>query len=157
MPFLTTAYQTWRGWPAQDREAMAGLLFTHSRVPGYGWPWERFTFEYMVLDGLYALAAPRFGLPPRQGHAQRIERLCASYGIPYNADTAERIVELRNDLFHQVSFDGEPPGFSGHRNVVVVPFRLRDLNRRIIAATLGWDSPFVHSPWWTVFVTSFDH
>jgi hypothetical protein len=156
VPFLTTAYENWRGWSEEDRSAMAALLFMHSRVPGYGWPWERFVFEYMVLDALYALAAPRFDLPRRQRHGQRIERLCSIYRIPFNADVAAQLVDLRNDLFHEVSFGEAAPGFSGHRDVFGFPFRLRDLNRRLIAATLGWDSAFVHSDWSTVFVTPFD-
>jgi hypothetical protein len=147
-PFMSTCYRTWRTWTLEEGKAITGLLHMHSRVPGYEWAWERFAFEYMVFDGLYALAAPRHGLPPRGFHGERIERLCQILAIPTDAPFVERIVKLRNDLFHEVTFGNAPPGFSGHGEVYVLPYRLRDLNRRIIAAMLGWDVPFVHSEWW---------
>ena len=65
-------------------------------------------------------------------------------------------MNLRNDLFHQVNFGQSAPGFGGHGDVFVLPYRLRDLNRRIIAATLGWDVPFVRSPWWHLGAVPFD-
>jgi hypothetical protein len=155
-PFLSGAYERWCGWPAKDRVAAAGLLFMHSRVPGYEWPWERFAFEYMTFDGLYALAAPGQDLPARGMHSDRIRLLCGALGIPIDSPTIDRIVAVRNELVHEVSFGGEPPGFSGHGAVFALPLRLRALNRRIIAALLGWDRPFVHSPWWALDSVPFD-
>jgi len=57
-PFMSTCYRTWQAWTPEDRSSTTGVLYMHSRIPGYEWPWERFAFEYMVFDGLYALAAP---------------------------------------------------------------------------------------------------
>jgi hypothetical protein len=155
-PFLSAACRTWKAWDRPDRAAMTALLYMHSRVPGYGWPWECFTFEYMVLDRLYALAATRRGLPLRRGHSQRLSVLCAAYGVPTDTAMAKRIVTVRNNLFHELQFGADPPGFSGHRDALILSYRLRDLNRRLIAATLGWDVPFVHSPWWTLSSVPFD-
>lgn len=156
-PFLARAYATWRGWSRPDRDAMTHVLFMHSLVPGYERIWERFTFEYMVFDGLYALAAPRSGRPPLGRHRERIERLCDRLAIPVDPEMALKIVCLRNDLFHQVSFGGAGPSFSGHGAAYVPTLRLRDLNRRIFAALLGWDSPFVHTPWWVLDRVPFDY
>lgn len=155
-PFMSTCYQTWQTWTPEERKSIAGLLYMHTRVPSYEWIWERFTFEYMVFDGLYALAAPRHGLPSRGNHSERIDRLCEALRIPTDASFVERIVQLRNNLFHQLTFGDQAPGFGGHNDVYVLPYRLRDLNRRIIAGLLGWDVPFVHSGWWHLDIVPFD-
>lgn len=155
-PFLTTAYRTWRSWPEPDRIAMAGLLAMHARVPGYEWVWERFTFEYMVFDSLYSLAATRMSQAGAVGHGKRMARVCEHFGIPTDTTKIRKIVALRNDLFHEVTFGSDPPGFSGHGDVFILPFDLRALNRRVIAALLGWDTPFVRSPWWLLNRGSFE-
>ena len=54
--FLSTAYATWKTWGLKEQIRMTNLLYMSSRAPSYEWPWERFTIDYIVFDGLYKTA-----------------------------------------------------------------------------------------------------
>lgn len=54
--FLSHCYQIWKNWPEKEQKLVTNILFIHARAPSYEWDWERFTIEYMVLDGCNRLA-----------------------------------------------------------------------------------------------------
>lgn len=144
---VLSCVKTWISWPQPLRNNINTLLFIHSRIPGYQWPWERFMHEYMVLDGLHAIARKLKKLP-KAGHADRINQLCDAYGIPKNPQLIPQVVKLRNDLFHQAIWaDGQPCNVNDGE-AVIADTHLRRLSKRLILAMLGFENDFAKSPWW---------
>ena len=70
--FLSHSYKTWRNWGPSEKMLITNVLFMHSRAPSYEWDWERFTFEYMVLDGCWKLAESIHGIKGKY-HSDRIK------------------------------------------------------------------------------------
>src|SRR5207253_7148144 len=121
------------------------------------WEWERFAFEYAVSDGIYALAARQNpALRPFGAHGKRIPRLCALYGIPVEKPLVQFIVSLRNDLFHQVKWDGSQPGSGGSNAAFIAADHLRRLNQRLFPALLGYNTPYLQTHWWILGTFAFD-
>lgn len=140
--FFTVAYDTWRTWPFNKRRPFTTALYMHSKAPAYEWLWESFLMEYMTFDALWKLS----GLPSK-GHAARIEQLCALYNLPYDANVADEMAKLRNNLVHEAIWEGDAPGFAVTQQGWQCNRRLRMLNQRVIAAQVGWTGSYVQSNW----------
>jgi len=152
--FLLHCYQIWGNWPEKEQKLITNLLFLHSRAPSYEWDWERFTIEYMVLDGCYRLARSLHLIQKKRikkksrDSGKPIKALCDSFSIPYDDNLACKIVRLRNELFHETLWDGSQPGTSISSFAFMSPIYLRRLNQRIIPALIGYKTPYIQSKWW---------
>lgn len=145
--FLSHCHQVWKDWSPEDRRLITNILFMHSRAPSYEWDWERFTIEYMVVDGCWRLAAQRYRLPNYR-HEERISRLCHQFGIPVEDGLVKDIVELRNDLFHETLWNKSQPCVASSGPGLAASLHIRRLNHRLIPAVLGYESEYVSTPWW---------
>jgi len=153
--FLSHCYRAWQGWPTKEQKLITNLLFMHSRAPSYEWDWERFTIEYMVLDGCWRLAELHHGVKGKN-HSERIRILCQKFGIPYDKKRVGKIVSLRNGLFHETLWDGSQPCTAVNAEAVLQPLNLRRLNQRLIPALLGYSNRYVHTIWWSRGAFQFD-
>ena len=153
--FLSHCCRSWRGWVEEERWLITNLLFMHCRAPSYEWDWERFTIEYMVLDGCWRLAELRHGVhAPR--HGDRINILCQKFGIPSDSSLIENIVRLRNGLFHEALWDGSQPCTGVGGSTFLQAYNLRRLNQRLIPALLEYKTPYVQTRWWLIDTFGFD-
>lgn len=153
--FLSHSYQIWRNWPEQERKLITNVLYMHSRAPSYEWDWERFVIEYTVLDGCYKLAELRYGISA-QHHKDRIKALSTPFGIPLEEQVVDRIVRLRNSLFHETLWDGSQPCTTVSDFAFEAAGHLRRLNQRLIPALLGYNTPYSHTHWWSLSACTFD-
>lgn len=144
--FLSHCCRTWRSWTDKERRLLTNVLYMHCRAPSYEWDWERFTIEYMVLDGCWKLAELRHGVKD-EGHAKRIDSLCRKFGIPSDGNLVEKIVRLRNSLFHEALWDGSQPCTGVGGGTFLQPYNLRRLNQRLIPALLGYDTSYIQTCW----------
>jgi hypothetical protein len=151
--FLSHCYQVWAGWSADEQKLITNLLFMHSRAPCYEWDWERFAVEYMVFDGCCKLAVRKHAM--RIGK-ERITSVCEKFNIPYDQELAKKIVDLRNDLFHESLWDRAQPCTAVSVDAFQQPDNLRRLNQRFIPALLGYDNQYAHAIWWSLSSRSFD-
>ena len=144
--FLSYCYQIWPKWPARNQKLISNLLFMHSRAPSYEWDWERFMIEYMIFDGCWNLS----GLDRKSGHGACIKTLCDKWDIPADVALIDRIVDLRNDLFHESIWDKSQPctGVSGE--AFLQAYNLRRLNQRLIPALRGYNNSYVRTSWWVL-------
>ncbi len=148
--FLSHCYQTWQGWGNEEQKKwITNLLYMHTRAVSYEWDWERFIIEYMVLDGCWKLAEIQYGVKAK-GHSNRIKALCEAFDIPYNSDLVNKIVKLRNNLFHQTLWDDSQPGTTASSFAFQQPSNLHRLNQRLIPALLGYKTPYVKTDWWSL-------
>jgi hypothetical protein len=160
--FLSHCYKTWKSWPGEDRKRVINVLFMHSRAPSYEWDWERFTIEYMVLDGCRRLVESLHLIQKKQkkkkprNSGELIKTLCDSFSIPCDDDLACKIVSLRNELFHETLWDGSQPGTAASSFAFMSHIHLRRLNQRLIPALLGYNTPYVQTKWWLSGKYSFD-
>lgn len=152
---MSHSYRTWQGWNARDQRLITNLLYMHSRIPLYAWDWEQFTLEYMVLDGCWNLAAQLYGVVAKK-HKERIKILCDTFHIPYNNDLIKRIVDLRNELFHETLWDGSQPCTAVSIDAFQQVGNLRRLNQRIIPALLGYKTPFIKTSWCSLSASWFE-
>ena len=153
--FLSHCYRTWLGWTKKQQWLITNLLYMHSRTPLYEWDWERFIIEYMVLDGCWKVAKSRYGVKD-SGHSYRIKTLCEAFDISYDADLVRKIVNLRNDLFHETLWDGSQPCTTVSEDAFRQPDNFRRLNQRLIPALLGYKTPYVKTAWWSLSACWFD-
>jgi hypothetical protein len=135
---------------------MINVLFMQSRAPSYEWDWEQFSIEYMVLDGCYKLATSLGIIKEKPSHADRIKALCRTFGIPINDELVGKIVNFRNELFHETLWDGSQPCTAESSFAFVLPFHLRRLNQRLIPALLGYKTQYIQTQWWVLGVFPFD-
>lgn len=140
--FFTIAYATWRSWPRESRQAFTTALYVHSKAPAYEWLWESFLVEYMAFDTLWKLSGQ-----PYKRHRARIEQMCDRFGLFFDAAIAQEIVDLRNGLVHEGIWEGDTPGFRVTQHGWQCTRRIRMLNQRIIAASLGWTGEYVRASW----------
>ena len=153
--FLSHCYRVWESWSAEEQKLIINLLFMHSRAPSYEWDWERFAIEYMVFDGCWKLAKQKHGVKNAR-HSDRIRVACQSFGIPFDNNLARKIVNLRNELFHETLWDRLQPCTAVSVDAFQQPNSLRQLNQRLIPALLGYDNQYVHSLWWSLSSKLFD-
>jgi len=161
--FLSHCYKMWKGWREKEQKLITNVLFMHSRVPSYEWDWERFTIEYMVLDGCYRLAKSLHLTHKKQrkqkktrNSAEPIEILCQSFQIPYDDDLARKIVNHRNELFHRTLWDSSQPCTAVSNSAFMLPFHLKRFNQRLIPALFEYKTPYVRTGWWFLGNFSFD-
>lgn len=154
--FLSHSYKTWRNWGPTEKMLITNVLFMHSRVPSYEWDWERFTFEYMVLDGCWKLAESIHGVKGKY-HSDRIKNLCQKFAIAYDAKRVNRLVALRNELFHETLWDNSQPCTAVAADTFMKPHDLRQFNQRLIPALLGYDNRYLHTNWWSRGAFPFDN
>ena len=144
--FLSHCYQIWHKWPERNQKLISNLLFMHSRAPSYEWDWERFMIEYMVFDGCWNLS----GLNSKSGHGGRIKTICDKWDIPADVALIDRIVVLRNDLFHETLWDKSQPCTGVSSEAFLQAYNLRRLNQRLIPALLGYSNTYVKTSWWAL-------
>lgn len=146
--FLKVAYEKWKGISdelAQHR--LTNILYMHSKAPAYEWEWEVFGVQYMVLDAIYHFAKEVEGKATSSTHKGRIESLCKSYGLWYDEQTAQSIVDRRNELFHEALWSNKSPCYFVDNEAIYKTHMLRCLVHRLIAAILGRTGKYVSSPW----------
>ena len=154
--FLSHCYKMWKSWCEEKQTLITNILFMHSRAPSYEWDWERFTIEYMVLDGCYKLGKSLNVVQKMPPHGERIKILCQTFEIPINYNLAEEIVRLRNDLFHETLWDRSKPCTAINSSAFILTDHLRRLNQRLIPALFGYKTPYVKTAWWFFGRYSFD-
>ncbi len=146
--FLSHCYDFWKSLNADNKKRITNLLYMYSRSIQYEWDWERFAVDYMVLDGIWRLSCD-LGVVKNSGrHAGRIRILCETYGIPMNDDSINKIVNLRNSLFHETLWGAGQPCSYGDGDTSLHPLLLRKLIMRLIPAVFSYRTAFINTGWW---------
>lgn len=155
--FVSLAFQAWRTWEASTQQRFTNILFMLNRAPSYEWDWERFVIDYMVLDGCYKMAED-LGLIAQAylPHRERMQGLCRAFLIQERPELTERIVELRNDLFHETLWDRGQPGSTPSSEPFYIQGCLHRFNQRLIPVLLGYRNRYVRGPWWSIGHSVFD-
>lgn len=80
----------------------------------YEYEWDRFAAQYFVLDAIYKLS-----VSGNNRHAKRPEYLAKYYGIDVpdfakydSKNNSCRLSAMRNELFHEAKYAGEPIGYN---------------------------------------------
>ncbi len=152
--FLSHCYRVWESWSAEEQRLVTNVLFMHSRAPSYEWDWERFAIEYMVFDGCWKLAKKKHRV--KNVGSNRIESVCRIFAIPCDNNLAQKIVGLRNRLFHESLWDRLQPCTAVSDDAFQQPNNLRRLNQRLIPALFGYNNRYVQSIWWSLSSMAFD-
>jgi hypothetical protein len=148
--FISCAYRKWKNFSHKNQDLVINLLWMATRLEAYEYPWEQFIFSYMILDGCYRLSVNECGLAITNKHGERIRALCTHFGIFYDQrhqEFIERIVKLRNALFHETLWANHLMGSPGTPNEIYPALHLKKLYKRILAAILDFEGKFTRSPW----------
>lgn len=140
--FITNALSKFNSWGEERRRVFINILYMHNRAPSYEWDWERFALEYMVFDACWKFSDLR-----ENRHRERIRKICDEYGLYKNEDEINRIVGLRNNLFHEGLWSKGQPGTAGDAKDFYASYNLRRLNNRLIPALLECNSKYISSNW----------
>lgn len=152
---VSRSYSTWKAWPEEVRTRVTNLLYMNSRSPCYEWPWERFTIDYMVFDGLYRTGVKLGMAKDGVRHRTRLDVMCDRFGVPRDGAKLDLIYDLRNGLFHEALWAEGTPGYGFSEEAVFAAMNLRWMNLRLIAGLLGHDNEYVHSQWWSLWRQTF--
>jgi hypothetical protein len=144
--FINNAYENWCSATEDGRTRLTNLLFMQSRAKSYEWDWERFLIYYMVLDGCYNYLNTYFGVVSRT-HAGRIKAIIDYFNMHYDQIWIDRIVDLRNDLFHETLWGGGQPCNSNATHSWEAAFHLPKFNSRLISAILGHEGKYIQASW----------
>jgi hypothetical protein len=140
--FFVHSINKFMSWEKDKQKFFVNILYMHNRAPSYEWDWENFIIEYMVFDACW-----KFSELKGTTHGQRIENICTEYKLYQENDVIEKIVNLRNNLFHESLWCGEMPCTAADNEDFFVSYHLRRLNHRLIPALLGYNSSYVRSNW----------
>jgi len=152
--FLVHAINKFMSWEKEKQISFVNILYMHNRAPSYEWDWETFIIEYMVFDACWKFSG--LGKTTKTKHENRINRICTEYKLYQKNDVIEKIVKLRNNLFHEALWCGEMPCTVADNDDFFVSYHLRRLNQRLIPALLGYNSTYVGSDWTCLGSHSFD-
>lgn len=143
--FMSHAYNMWQGWNDEIRKLFTNILYMNSRFESYNWDWEKFTISYMVLDGCYKCTKLLNGIKDG-GHEYRINQLCQYYQLNEDKDNIKRIVDLRNELFHETLWSNSQP-CTATDDAFGQVYNLNRFNKRLIMAILGFKTDYIKSSW----------
>jgi len=147
--FMSHAYISWQAWNDEVRKLFINILYMNSRFVSYNWDWEKFTIGYMVLDGCFKCTKLLDGIKSGT-HETRINRLCQHYQLREEKDNIERIVELRNQLFHESLWSNSQPCTAPEGDAFGQVYNLHRFNNRLIMAIIGFETDYIKSSW-TIF------
>lgn len=160
---INQAIDTWQGWDLTTQRIITNALFMFSRSEIFEFGWERFMVEYMVLDATYKAAVESKAIQPVRGHKARLNAVANSCGISFPpSDRWEKVwdeffVDLRNNLFHEIRWDGDRIiGSPGTDDAELAPYFLHEFTRRALLRVLGIKGPYLATPWWTFGTDKFD-
>jgi hypothetical protein len=142
--FLDHSMKQFASIDKEKKKRIINILYMHNRSPIYEWDWERFVIEYMVFDACWDFSGLKTTRTP---HKERIIQVCTEYGLYQDKDVIRKIVDLRNNLFHESLWCGESPCTAANNDDFFVSYHLRRLNQRLILAILGYNSNYVKSNW----------
>lgn len=146
--YLEILLKNWRSFDTADRSMITRLIMMHLRNDAYRWDFERFTFSFSIIDGLFRVAR-NLGLVSEEGtHGDRLKKLMTLTGVTYDEDKVRLIVEIRNNLIHEVKWDqGHPLSVTGNDGLQCSLWLPR-LNQRLLIGLLGYRNKWVNSAWW---------
>jgi len=136
---LSLAYKIWSEWKRPEQTRFLNILYMFSRAEVYEWDWERFLFQYMILDACWKMGKVLFNFKAKR-HEDRVLELYGRVGvIGLTLHEVKALATLRNNLFHEVSWHGGRPGHIGLFDHTL-PFDsgvvLEGLNRQVIRSFL---------------------
>jgi hypothetical protein len=136
--YLSLVYKIWLGWQQEEQKRFTNILYMYSRRFVYEWEWEEFIIQYMVLDACWKMAENLFGLKARN-HADRIKVMCNKFSMTRIGEfiDLEKLVGLRNDLFHETLWHGGSPGSARSTLEYSMPIRMGCLIELLISALIN--------------------
>jgi hypothetical protein len=134
---------------AEERTAWTNLFYMAGVAQTYEREWEQFIFRYMVLDGLYRRLVNAGVAPDRSpgGHGGRLSWMLEHFGASRDGERETRIVNTRNDMFHEGLWGGAMPGGRAPQRVGIANVDLEGIIERLLVGAVGYSSPFVRAPW----------
>lgn len=153
--FLSTVYDTWKGFGKPTKENIINILvmhnrILHNRIPTYEWDFERFLLNYIVFDGAFQIAKKSYNCKARS-HKDQFLAVIDRFGIAKNIEHINKIYNLRNDLFHYAIWDGGYPSSPADKyKGWIQEIALRKFNIRLLVALLNYKTDFIKTPWWTI-------
>jgi hypothetical protein len=151
---ISRSLQTWQAFGDRQRAAAINVLLLHTRTQAYDLEYERFSCEYQLFDGVYALAHPKE--EKQASHAKRIRSLCNEFEIPFQEELVKKIVDLRNNLLHETIWDDRMPGEARTDFSFYASLYLHKLTKRAMLAVLGLKGSYIRSSWSTLGDYRFD-
>lgn len=161
------ALETWLAWDDTTQRVIANALYLFLRTDIYEFMWERFAAEYMVYDAAFKVASNsgliRGLIKTRIKHEERFKKMAQLFNLSepppneWGKDWNTFFSDLRNDLLHEVRWDGNNMmGTPGNTNAEMAPRFLHELTRRHLLAVLGIKGPYLQTAWWHKGTSKFD-
>ncbi len=143
---IELARPAWDALGAAERTILLNVLSEHHRAHGLDWDWDRFLHRYMLVDACYRIhrGPGRSTVPQREQWALLAERC----GIPREDDHVRRLVDLRNELFHEALWSGYPLGHGAPADAIPPDLACGAFLERVVLGLLQVPAGVIGTPWW---------
>ena len=156
---LTKAAHFWNSTDPDQRKLAFAAIHWYLVAQSYRHQYEQLVWGYTVLDNLHRLTKLRSRtyidrFRKQETHGRRPECLADEYNIPLplsfagiakhgsTATNTGRLIKLRNELFHEARWLGEPIGYKSSDDAHEVLMNLRHFNSQLILGLLDIDCGF---------------
>jgi hypothetical protein len=143
-------YQFYKSSAPEDRKQMFAILHWFLMGQAYDMEWDRFDAQYKVIDGLYRLARSKGIIKKAPCHASRPVLMAEKFGIQLPSWAAldpqgkSELSEMRNQLYHEAIFAGEPIGYKYPKHNYRLEFP--NFNLKMICKMLGLNTTYINTP-----------
>lgn len=134
---LNVSITNWHIFNEEKRVTLANLLYIFNRNPSYGWDFERFAFEYQIIDTCFMLLKPTLNLKKNINHSERLSIILNHFEISFDKSDVDNIVDIRNNLVHELKWGKELFAGDVEENHLRLTDYLHRLNHRILGLMMG--------------------
>ncbi len=151
---LNVGISEWKKWDHSKRIALANLLFIFNRNPCYQWGFEKFDFEYKIIDSCYKI----LNLDGKGGHGARLGNLLSHLEIRESLDNemCKKIVSMRNELVHELKWGQDLIAGRSDKDLFWITSSLHRLNHRILGRMIGLSGEYFKSNPKSIFAYDFN-
>ena len=104
----------------------------------------------MVNDALFKICENQDKNIKQGGHGDRMKNLCDKFNIEYKEEIIDKIVELRNKLFHEALWANTPPTSGADTNNYKYVRDLHGLNECLVPAILEYNNDYGKHNWFSM-------
>lgn len=134
---LNISINNWLLSSEEKKVSLSNLLYIFNRNPCYLWDFERFTFDYQIIDTCFKLLKPSLNLKKNVRHHERLNIILNHFEISFDQSDVDNIVVLRNDLVHELKWGKELFAGETDENRFRLTYYLHRLNHRILGRMMG--------------------
>lgn len=154
-PIIHKAIEFWGKVPEPSRNDLLGFFYFFNRSPSYHWHFEKFSHDFMVFESVMKFYIKNISDFKRDRN-QKFYNFLDEIKIAYDKNTLQDLIELRNNLFHEIRWGDGVPCFANDSEVIYKTLAFRKMLHAVLGRLIGLDGAYFSSDWNIRGMISFD-